>query len=608
VTRRSSSNERAAVGMVLHGIAGSPGVVVGSAVVVVRGERRYERRRVVAGEEQHEWRRFIEAVKKAQTDLRAMLDGFERDRAEASILEAYEMMLGDETLAAAVGRQIHERRRSAEWAVAAAVGEIGGRLVGADDPYVRERGHDIEFVGDLLLRALVGGAEPSSSAYPKEPAIIVAHDLSPADTAAMAGAPVLGFITEVGSRTSHTAIMARALEIPAVIGLHDALEHIDTGDKVILDGLRGRVIVNPVDEQIEDAERRAARHAALADELGTRRDDPAATKDAVRVVLHANIELPEEAALARRHGAEGVGLYRTEFLYVNQAAPPDEDQQLAVFRRVLEAMDGRPVTLRTFDIGGDKFVTSFQLPEELNPMLGLRAVRLGLSEPRLYREQLRAMLRASAFGKVRILVPLVATVGELRAVRDLVDEAKADLRARGEKFDDDIEIGAMIEVPAAAIMADALAVHADFFSIGTNDLVQYALAIDRTNRALAYLASPYDPAILRLVAGVVRAARHAERPLAVCGEMASDPLGALLLLGLGVRELSMESLAIPEIKEAMGRFEITELETLGRRVLEVASAAEVEALLATTIEPRVADLLHAGAIESSPGSFRKRQG
>jgi phosphotransferase system enzyme I (PtsI) len=605
VTRRTTSNETQQVGLTMQGIAGSPGVVVGTAVVVVRGERRYERRRIVAGEEQREWQRFQEAVKKAQGDLRAMLDGFERDRAETSILEAYEMMLGDETLAAAVGRQIHERRRSAEWAVAAAVGDMRGRLVGADDPYVRERGHDIEFVGDLLLRALVGGADASQSAYPQEPAIIVAHDLSPADTAAMAGAPVLGFITEVGSRTSHTAIMARALEIPAVVGLHDALEHIDTGDRVVLDGLRGRVIVDPDADQVDEAERRAARHAALADELGTRRDDPATTKDGVRIALEANIELPEEAQLARKHGAEGVGLYRTEFLYVNQAEPPTEDDQLEVFRRVIHAMDGRTVTLRTFDIGGDKFVSSFQLPEELNPMLGLRAVRLGLSEPRLYREQLRAMLRASALGKVRILVPLVATVGEMRALRDLVEQAKADLSARGEAFDPHIALGAMIEVPAAAVMADAFAAHADFLSIGTNDLVQYALAIDRTNRALAYLASPYDPSILRLVAGVVRAARSAERPLSVCGEMASDPLGALLLLGLGVRDLSMESIAIPEIKEAIGRVAMSELESVAARALEVGSASEVEALLAGSIEPHVADLLPAAHSESSPGSWRR---
>jgi phosphotransferase system enzyme I (PtsI) len=413
----------------------------------------------------------------------------------------------------------------------------------------------------------------------------------------------VGFVTEIGSRTSHTSIMARALAIPAVVGVHDALQRIGTGDLLVVDGLRGRVVINPDEEQLDEAERRAARYTAMAKELGGRRDLPAISKDGVTVALYANIELPDEAVIAREHGAEGVGLYRSEFLYVNRVHPPDEEEQLAAFRRVLEAMQGRPVTLRTFDIGGDKFVTAFRVPEELNPMLGLRAVRLALSEPEVFLVHLRAMVRASAFGEVRIMVPMVATVDELRSVRELFERARSEVKARGEPMADDIPLGVMIEVPAAAIMAHRFAAAADFMSIGTNDLVQYTLAIDRTNRALAHLASPYEPAILRLIAGVIEAGRLASCPVSVCGEMASEVYGALLLLGLGLRDLSMESVAIPEIKEAIGRVKLSELESLAARSLQLESASEVEDILAEALEPRLRDLI-TGQPDSMPGLQR----
>jgi len=416
----------------------------------------------------------------------------------------------------------------------------------------------------------------------------------------MMDAPVLGFVTEIGSRTSHTSIMARALAIPAVVGVSDALQKIATGDLVVVDALRGRVIVNPDEAQLEEAERRAARYAAMARELVASRDLPAITKEGVTIALSANIELPDEANIAREHGAEGVGLYRTEFLYVNRHEPPDEDEQLVVFRRVLASMEGRPVTLRTFDIGGDKFVTSFRLPEELNPMLGLRAVRLALSQPDVFLAHLRAMVRASAFGEVRIMIPMVATLDELHSVRQLFDRAKAEVRMSGEPMADDIPLGVMIEVPAAAIMAHRFATAADFMSIGTNDLVQYSLAIDRTNRALAQLASPYEPAILRLIATVIEAGKVTSCPVSLCGEMASEIYGALVLVGLGLRDLSMESVAIPEIKAAIGRVALDELEQLAARALQMSTATEVEDMLADALEPRVKDLI-TGQPDSLPG-------
>jgi phosphotransferase system enzyme I (PtsI) len=605
-------------GETLMGIAGAHGVAVARAVVFSASRAGFPLRRVKPEQVVSEWKRFEDAVGEVQADLRRVLGELDEQTPEASILEAYVLMVGDETLAQRVHGNIHERRRCADWAVADATEALAARLGSVDDPYMRERSHDVEFVGERLLRALGNMPEPSGvpgldlSLFPasepvpssqSESVIVVAHDLSPADTAAMIGSRVVGFITEVGSRTSHTAIMARALAIPAVLGVNGALAHIVSGDLVVVDGLRGRVIVDPTAEQLEEADRRVARYQALALELGQSRDRAAITKDDVAISILANIELPDEADVAVAHGAEGVGLYRTEFLYVNRLEPPSEEEQLAVFRRVMDSMKGKQVTLRSFDIGGDKFATTFRLPRELNPMLGLRAVRLALVEREVFLTQLRAMLRASAFGDVRIMIPLVSSVSELRRVRTLLDEARAQLLGEGHPFARSLSLGVMIEVPAAAIMAKTYAAEADFMSIGTNDLVQYALAVDRTNRALAHLASPYDPAILHLIDGVIRAGRDAGCPVSICGEMASEIYGAALLLGLGLRELSMESVAIPEVKEAIRRVRVSELEQLAAEALTLATATEVEQLLESALESRFHDLL-TGQPDSLPERSR----
>ena len=588
---------------VLKGIAASHGVVIASAVVVGRDKIAYRRHHIGGDDIQAEWERFVNAVGDVQRDLRDKMTGLGQRRAEASILEAYELMVGDETLADAVRGEVQNERRCADWAVAVSIKKLAARLGSVDDPYMRERSHDIEFVGDLLLRSL-GGVKRASNLVFAEPSIIVAYDLSPADTAAMLDQPVLGFITEVGSRTSHTSIMARALEIPAVVGVKDALASIGSGDMLVLDGFRGRVLVEPTPREIEEAATHAARYDAMSRQLNEKRDLPAKTKDGVVISLLANVELPEEAQMAVDHGAEGVGLYRTEFLYVNREEPPTEEQQLAIFERVINAMNGRPVTLRTFDIGGDKFVSSFKLPEELNPMLGLRAIRLALTEHEVFMTQLRAMLRASALGPIQIMIPLVASLDELRAVRTLLAQARDQVRDAGNSLADQVSLGVMIEVPAAAMMADLFAAEADFMSIGTNDLVQYALAIDRTNRALAYLASPYDPAILRMIARVIAAGEEHDCPVSVCGEMASELYGCLLLAGLGVRNLSMESVAIPEVKETLGRVTHHELLGMAGEALTMSTAAEVESMLERRLERRLHDLL-TGQPDSIPGSARR---
>jgi phosphotransferase system enzyme I (PtsI) len=575
----------------LQGIAGSPGVAIGTAVVIGPASTAYPRRHVSVEEVSNELDRFTSAVERAQQDLRDMSKNAGNRRVEASILEAYLLMVTDETLAEAVTSQIVEEQRCAEWAIVAACQDIASRLASVSDPYLRERSHDVEFVGERLLRALGCAQQERTIPHLEGPSIIVAHDLSPADTAAMVNEPVVGFITEVGTRTSHTSIMARALEIPAIVGVSDALKRIAPGDFVIVDGLRGSILVHPTPLDLEEARARNDRHAAHAKELREMRDRAATTKDGVRVVLRANVELPAEAMLARQHGADGIGLYRTEYLYIDRTEPPTEDEQFEIFRSVMEVMAPHPVTLRTFDIGGDKFVSTFQVPPEMNPMLGLRAVRLALSRPHVFLEHLRAMVRASAYGDLRIMIPMIASLGELREVRGLLARAEADVRARGLPCADKIPLGVMIEVPAAAVMVDLFAQEAAFLSLGTNDLIQYTLAVDRSSRSLAYLASPFDPSILRLIVNVIRAGKVSNKPVSVCGAMASDPIAALLLLGLGVREFSMEAAAIPEIKESFRRVALPEAEAVAAEALACHTAEDVEHCVAAAFAPLIYDLL-----------------
>ena len=575
---------------VLRGLPGSPGVAIGKAVVLGSPRSAYAHRIISPEEVGEELRRYDAAVGNAQQDLRAMAKRVGDRTAESNILEAYLLMVGDETLAEAVRGQISKDRRCAEWAVASAIEAYASRLAAVNDPYLRERSHDIEFIGDRLLRAL-GGRTSDRVPRLDGPLIIVAHDLSPADTAAMVDEPVAGFVTEMGTRTSHTSIMARALEIPAVVGLSEALTQITTGDLIIIDGLRGTVVIRPAAADIADARGRSERHVALTRGLQGSRDRPTLTKDGIAVSLRANVELPAEAILARDQGAEGIGLYRTEFLYIDRVSPPTEDEQYEIFRAVVEATRPKPVTLRTFDIGGDKFASTFKVPPEMNPMLGLRAVRLALSRPDVFLEHLRAMVRASAHGEVKIMIPMVASLVELREVGALLARARQEVLARGQACADEIPLGVMIEVPAAAVTVDLFAQEASFLSLGTNDLIQYALAVDRTSRSLAYLASPFHPAILRMIAGVLRAGEEWERPVSICGAMASDPLAAILLLGLGVRDFSMEAAAIPEIKETFRRVRLAEATAVAAEAMRLRTAEEIEHAVAAAFAPRLYDLL-----------------
>jgi phosphotransferase system enzyme I (PtsI) len=599
-----SSDGSAPAGAVFRGIPGSPGVAIGPALVIGDSRTVYTRRHIHAAQIDAEIARVTDAVLAAKNTLKEVSQRLEAGPAHDTtpILDAYLVMLSDPLLHEAIVRKIREERKCAEWAVAGASEEISKLFVQQSptekDSYITERRHDVEFVGDRLLRALMGDAGVS---IPRlgEPTIVVARDLSPADTAGMVKEPVIALVTEVGTRTSHTSIMARALEIPAVVGVEGALYHVRTGDMLIVDGLRGEITIRPNEMAIAEAVARSARHLAFARGLLSTRNLPCVTACGVQLALRANVELPAEAILALDHGADGIGLYRTEFLYIDRLTQPDEDEQYEIYRAVIEAVAPRPVTLRTFDIGGDKFASSFKLPAEMNPALGLRAVRLALSQPEVFLAQLRAMVRASAHGDVRIMVPMVSGMQELRAVRKLLTRAIGDVEARGLPHAAKIPLGIMIEVPSAAVMADVFAREAEFFSLGTNDLIQYALAIDRTSQSLASLASPFDPSIVRLIAGVVRAAKTHAIPVSICGAMASDPLAATLLVGLGLRELSMEAAAIPEIKEVIRRVSVAECEATATAALACDTADDVEGLVARAFAPRLYDLL-TGSGEQAP--------
>ena len=590
----------------LRGIPAAPGIAIGAALVMGDARAVAVQRAIDESEISQELDRFEAAKAAARIELRRVAEGTEFNANApvarefdanafsggdpAAILEAYVAMLNDPELDDRVRRHIAVNRQNAEAAVCTASDEITKLFSAAKDAYIQERRHDVAFVCDLVLRALVQ-KEPERGLLASTATIVLARDLSPADTAGVVRERALGFSTERGSRTSHTAIMARALEMPAVLGVEGLLRAVTTGDMVVVDGFRGEVILHPSASTLAAAEARLFAHHAFLRTLRETNGGDAGTADGVRIELLANVELAAEARVAEGHGAEGIGLFRTEFLYIDRSTPPTEDEQFAIYRETILAMNGKPVVLRTFDIGGDKFASSFEVPPELNPALGLRAVRLALSRPEVLLVQLRAMARASAFGDLRILVPMVSQVAEMKKVRELLAQAVAEIRARGKATADTIPLGMMIEVPSAAILADVFARHADFFSLGTNDLVQYLLAVDRTNTELAPLASPYDPAALRLIANVAREAEAAGIPLSICGAMASDLHALPLLVGLGLRKLSMEPATIRTVKAALRRLDAATCRTIATRALQAESATEVRAMVHEATESLLSDLL-----------------
>ena len=538
-----------------EGLGVSPGVAIGPAHPRDGGEIRVFEYRVPENKLKAEIARFHAAVNKARRQLDKLAVKAETLHGAAAeelgyLLEAHAQMLASSRLLDGVQRRIGETGINAEAAVSAEIATIARRFEGMDDPYLRARGEEVREVGLRVVRNLTdkefqgfGGLGPDS--------IIIAEEITPADTALMDPKIVGGFATSVGGAEGHTAIMARSLGLPAVLGIPDLFGGIETGETVIVDGTEGLVIVNPTARRLDLYRSRRQALVREVKALARLRDVPAETVDGERITLQANLELPREVGQAVVSGAEGVGLLRTEFLFMNRDTLPDEEEQFEAVKQVVEGMGGRPVTARTLDIGGDKLGASIGggLDQTMNPALGMRAIRLSLKERKLLDTQLAAMLRAGAFGPLRVLLPMISTVGEVHEVRKAMLAAARRLKRRGVKIADPLpRIGVMIEIPGAALAADSLAKAADFFAIGTNDLIMYTLAIDRAEEGVAHLYNPLHPAVLRLIQFAVEAALRARIPICVCGEMAGDPRYTALFLGLGVRDLSMTAPALPRVK------------------------------------------------------------
>ncbi len=561
---------------ILHGIPVSPGIIIGKAHLVDRNRVKiYYRYLVDEKQVEREVERFREALKYTEDQLLKLKNGIpDQIRSHSFIIDAHLMILKDKMLSNATVERIRKEKINAEWALKKSLNNIRKVFGEIDDEYIRDRIDDVENVSERILRNL-SGEEQESLAEIAERVIIVAHELSPCDTTEMNISKVMGFVTDVGGRTSHTAIMAQALEIPAVVGLETVTRQVEDGDLLIVDGSTGEVLVKPDDKDIIRYQEKQLEHERYKSTIAKTSHLPAVTTDGHKIAVRANIEFLEEVAAVRDHGGEGIGLYRTEFLYLRSRGLPSEEELFEDYKEVAEIIAPDPVTIRTLDLGGDKFTSQLQISKEMNPALGLRAIRFCLREIDIFKSQLRAILRASAYGKIQLMFPMISGVQEILDARAILQEVRDELDKQGIAYDPYMKVGIMIEIPSAVAMAEVLAQHVDFFSIGTNDLIQYALAIDRINEHVAYMYQPFHPAILRMIRSVVKAAQNAGISVSLCGEMAGDPLCTAILLGLGISEISMNPRAIPLIKQVVRALSLEEAKNDLEEVMKLSTAAEV---------------------------------
>ncbi|HEY2899192.1 MAG TPA: phosphoenolpyruvate--protein phosphotransferase [Polyangia bacterium] len=572
----------------LTGVAASPGIAIGVAHVLGSRVEVHERRIAVEAIEA-ELKRFDEALAHTDAQLARIQEQIaerEGDDHQYRILEAHRMMLGDVHLVEQARKLIREEKTSADWAVRRALDQIQAVFDRIEDPYFRDRRSDIAMVGERLLRNLLGMVDSVSPEDAPKGSIAIAHDLSPADAAQLGRAESSGFCTDGGGRTSHTAIVARALGLPYVVGVEGLTHRVWSGMTVVIDGHRGEVILDPDEDALRRYKERAAVHRRRALRLSAMRDQPSETLDGTPIHLAANIEMLEEIPIAVDLGAASVGLFRTEFLYLERPELPTEEEQFAHALAAVKNVGGRSVTFRTLDLAGDKMPVSVRLPNSTNPAMGLRSIRFSLNRQDIFRTQLRALYRASAFGPVKILFPLISGVAELRAAKQICADVCAELKRQKIRHDPKVPIGTMVETPSAAFIADLLAQECDFLSIGTNDLIQYSLAASREDEHVGYLYHPMHPAILRALRQIVAGANVAHGQVAMCGDMAGDPMSVWMLLGLGLRNFSMAPRQIPIIKSIIRSTRIDEAERLTEKVLQMRTETDTEALVHGTMLSR----------------------
>ncbi|NWG86478.1 MAG: phosphoenolpyruvate--protein phosphotransferase [Hydrogenophilaceae bacterium] len=564
----------------LHGIGVSGGYAIGRAQLY--SHARLEVPHYVLREKHlaEEIARFAEAIEQVRAEMLATRDHIpEGAPAElAAFLDLHLMFLDDSMIAEVPKRLIRETRCNAEWALAQQTEALIGQFEAIEDAYLRERKHDVRQVADKILKALMGHPGHAPLKVADEPSVLVAHDLSPSDMVLFKRQTFAAFITDLGGTTSHTAILARSLNIPSVMALHNARALINEGDLLIVDGVASVVIVDPDNTILEEYRLRHNQWRIEQQKLKRLKTSPSTTLDGIEVELLANIDMPQDVHEAMEEKAAGIGLFRSEFLFLNRADLPSEAEQFEAYRHVVEAMKGRPVVIRTLDVGADKSLA--WLPQtSVNPALGLRAIRLCLSEPQLFLTQLRAILRASHHGPARILIPMLASLAELDQALVLIEQAKASLREDGHLFDESIPVGGMIEIPAAALAAEWFAKKLDFLSIGTNDLIQYTLAIDRTDDAVAHLYDPLHPGVIHLINHTLAVCRRLKKPVSVCGEMAGDPKLTRLLLGLGLRSFSMHPAHLLSVKQQVLRSHVAEIAPQAGKLLKAGDPQRIQALL-----------------------------
>ena len=568
----------------LQGIAASDGIAIAKVYTLTEPDLTVTK--VTVEDSEKEVSRLDDALAASIKDVELIKETALKNlgEEEAQVFDAHLMVLSDPELIGQVKDSITSNKVNAESALKEVTDMFISIFAGMEDnPYMQERAADIRDVSKRILAHLLGVKIPSPATI-KDEVIIVAADLTPSDTAQLNRQYVKAFVTDIGGRTSHSAIMARSLEIPAIVGTKEVTSIAKDGDIIIVDGLSGDVFLNPSEEVIAEYRAKAEAFAAQQAEWEKLKDSKTYTKDGHQVELAANIGTPKDLEGVVNNGAEGVGLYRTEFLYMDSHEMPTEEDQFEAYKAVLEGMNGKPVVVRTMDIGGDKELPYLPLPHEMNPFLGYRAIRISLNEPEMFRTQLRALLRASVYGKLRIMFPMIATLNDFRGAKALLEEEKAKLIAEGVAVSDDIQVGIMIEIPAAAVLAHQFAKEVDFFSIGTNDLIQYTMAADRMNERVSYLYQPYNPSILTLIKHVIDSAHKEGKWAGMCGEMAGDQTAVPLLVGLGLDEFSMSASSVLKTRSLISKLTLGDMQALAAKAInECATVEEVEALVAEAV-------------------------